>query len=619
MEKGQQEGISTVDFEDSVNVDIHECRDGSTGQPGAETATPTDTKIERTAKSCPVEGVTVFLDRAEVKRRIDVHLGKGKNEITVTQLPEVMDEDSLRVTCLGEAKIIEVSHKVKQGYHVKKVDPNPEETAAKKKSLEERKEELLKTVELVQSKAELLNKEKLFLASFGNRLGPNDRASEKLVESFDKKSMDSVAAFISFYHTQGQLLCEKLIEARSTIISSNAELEKINKELEDLEKLWGESSTAYYEKEVIILLEAERDTELCLLLSYVVKNASWSPLYDLRAFSEDNSLQLFYFGKIKQSTGEDWNDASISLSTAMPSVGGTPPDLEVLHISTIGHYRKAKRTNMDRYSLTESGLDDNLECSSVQYGLMENEVKTKGSFRMSFGSSKAAPERSYIRTNVKETMTSTSFEIARKSTIKSDDVGHKVSIGVITFKPSFEYEAVPKLVPHAYLTAKVKNNSNYALLAGPAYVFLDNNFLTKSYMDAVSPQEEFEVSLGIDPSVKITYKPVNKFEKKSGLVTKYKQIEFRQEIVIKNTKSSAVKIKITDQLPKSMEEKLKVNLIEPNIPVPKHKNDVILNPSVRLTDKNHVEWKKEISAQKTLEISLKYVVEFPYNVDISLS
>ena len=77
-------------------------------------------------------------------------------------------------------------------------------------------------------------------------------------------------------------------------------------------------------------------------------------------------------------------------------------------------------------------------------------------------------------------------------------------------------------------------------------------------MDAVSPQEEFEVSLGIDPSVKITYKPVNKFEKKSGLVTKYKQIEFHQEIVIKNTKSSAVKIKITDQLPKSMEEKLKV-------------------------------------------------------------
>ena len=77
-------------------------------------------------------------------------------------------------------------------------------------------------------------------------------------------------------------------------------------------------------------------------------------------------------------------------------------------------------------------------------------------------------------------------------------------------------------------------------------------------MDAVSPQEEFEVSLGVDPAVKITYKPVNKFEKKGGFVTKVRQIEFHQGIVVKNTKSSAVKIKITDQLPKSSEDKLKV-------------------------------------------------------------
>ena len=90
-----------------------------------------------------------------------------------------------------------------------------------------------------------------------------------------------------------------------------------------------------------------------------------------------------------------------------------------------------------------------------------------------------APARSYIPTDVKEGMTSTTFEIARKSTIKSDDVGHKVSIGLIEFKPKFEYEAVPKLVAHAFFTAKVKNNSSYALLEGPANVFLDNNFLTK--------------------------------------------------------------------------------------------------------------------------------------------
>ena len=99
MEGEKREKISTIDFEDSVNVNIHNHSEDSTSnadKPSSAVATPTDRKVEMTAKSCPVEGVTVFLDRAEVKRLIDVHLEKGKNEITITELPEVMDEDSLR-------------------------------------------------------------------------------------------------------------------------------------------------------------------------------------------------------------------------------------------------------------------------------------------------------------------------------------------------------------------------------------------------------------------------------------------------------------------------------------------------------------------------------------------
>ena len=34
-----------------------------------------------------------------------------------------------------------------------------------------------------------------------------------------------------------------------------------------------------------------------------------------------------YYGLIQQSTGESWEDTKLYLSTAMPSVGGTVPDL----------------------------------------------------------------------------------------------------------------------------------------------------------------------------------------------------------------------------------------------------------------------------------------------------
>lgn len=76
-------------------------------------------------------------------------------------------------------------------------------------------------------------------------------------------------------------------------------------------------------------------------------------------------------------------------------------------------------------------------------------------------------------------MTSTAFEITRPATIESDNVGHKVSICQLDFQPEFEYFSTPKAVAHAFLKVKAKNESPYAFLAGPANVFLDNNFVTK--------------------------------------------------------------------------------------------------------------------------------------------
>ena len=75
------------------------------------------------------------------------------------------------------------------------------------------------------------------------------------------------------------------------------------------------------------------------------------------------------------------------------------------------------------------------------------------------------------------------YEISRRSSIPADNVGHKVSVAIIDLLPAFEYECVPKKSQHAFLKAKVKNTSAYALLAGPTNIFLDNNFIAKVNKD----------------------------------------------------------------------------------------------------------------------------------------
>ena len=56
---------------------------------------------------------------------------------------------------------------------------------------------------------------------------------------------------------------------------------------------------------------------------------------------------------------------------------------------------------------------------------------------------------------------------------------------------------------HCYLSARVKNDTNYPLLAGASSIFLNNNFIAKSKVENVAPSEELVVSLGADPEVSL--------------------------------------------------------------------------------------------------------------------
>jgi len=54
-----------------------------------------------------------------------------------------------------------------------------------------------------------------------------------------------------------------------------------------------------------------------------------------------------------------------------------------------------------------------------------------------------------------------------------------VTVALIDLEPQFHHVSVPRLSPYSFLQAKAKNTSSYTMLAGPANIFLDNNFIAK--------------------------------------------------------------------------------------------------------------------------------------------
>ena len=113
--------------------------------------------------------------------------------------------------------------------------------------------------------------------------------------------------------------------------------------------------------------------------------------------------QVQYYGLIKQSTGEDWINAKISLSTAQPSLGGAPPTLgtHTIRFKTPRYYPASNKTRshlmFDDYDGTSYGAvrlgDYDLICGGGGDGDGgEVEKKRKSKRRESSGSPARAME-----------------------------------------------------------------------------------------------------------------------------------------------------------------------------------------------------------------------------------
>jgi len=178
---------------------------------------------------------------------------------------------------------------------------------------------------------------------------------------------------------------------------------------------------------------------------------------------------------------------------------------------------------------------------------------------------------------------------------------------VLDLTSTFTYTVIPKLSLHAYLKASTINSSDRQLLAGPASVFMNNNFITHSAIDNVCLGDKFDLPLGVDASVKVDYKPVKKLADTHGFISKVHHENVRHEIHVKNLKSTDVIVYIYDQVPLSSDETIKIKVIQPDLRI----REQSTNCTVLLNDDNNIEWKCVLAAHGECRLPLEYSMEWP--------
>ncbi|CAF3641616.1 unnamed protein product [Rotaria sordida] len=132
------------------------------------------------------------------------------------------------------------------------------------------------------------------------------------------------------------------------------------------------------------------------------------------------------------------------------------------------------------------------------------------------------------------------------------------------------------------------------------------------FMSSAAQSDIFDLPLGIDSGIKIEYKPVKKTSDTQGIISKTHLKTVRHETHITNTKTHEVAVYIYDQLPLSSDEKIKVNLIQPDL----RRKDNNPHNTITLKDTNNLEWKCILPSRGECRLLFEYSVEWPYDKQV---
>ena len=146
-------------------------------------------------------------------------------------------------------------------------------------------------------------------------------------------------------------------------------------------------------------------------------------------------------------------------------------------------------------------------------------------------------------------------------------------------------------------------------------VFIDGSFISNSTMSLVRPNEDFSLFLGIDDSVKLGYSP-EKVKKSvvGGSVMRGSKKHLKvvsRDITVTNMSPFTIDCLVAEQLPRSDDGKIKVELRKPDLKKP---GELKCN----MNEFNHLEMSRKIEPSAKMKIVFEYAIEWPEGSQVEI-
>lgn len=464
-----------------------------------QTVTEVDSKISE---------VTVFLNRAQVVREVRAHIGAGKTNLVIGGLTSALDPQSIQVSGSGNAVILGIQHN--QNYLDEGNKP------PKLKHLEDSLEYYVTRLTKVQNDKAILEKEEKLM-----------EANQKIGGTQQNLTVAELKAMADFFRARMSDIGAAKIDADEQIKDINEKITRLKKQIAEQRGLLSRNTS-----EIVVSVSAKASTQASLEVSYVVNDAGWYPVYDLRATDTKSPVMLNYKANVFQQTGESWENVKLTLSTANPAQGGQKPELYTWYLDfprPMPLQEKAVRIR----GAAAPRVADTAQMAESDFESVANYVST-------------------IQTSL-----NTEFEIALPYTIPSTPKPTVVDIASHEVPATYRYATTPKLDRDAFLLARVTGWEAFSLLPGEANVFFEGTFVGKTFVDPANVRDTLDVSLGRDKRIVVEREKVKDFTSRRTIGANRRD-RYTWEISIRNTRNEPVKIMVEDHVPVSQNSQIEV-------------------------------------------------------------
>lgn len=255
---------------------------------------------EKADLNTQIISVRVYQGAANITRKGE-YIPKGESGFRIKNLPTNIVDGSVSIRFQPENAGI----KIKRINIIQQVEKTFKDEEVKK--VTEREEALSRKLQLFTEELDAIKKQRSFISTLTpqKRESTKENSSEILMNTAAWSNYQKLLTSILDENSAAEWkLLQQLDETREELLVVESRLEYFSR------------ASSVQHKDAEIEISSNSTSPVNVYFDYIVSDAYWYPRYEVKVDTKEKTNQISFFALVRNNTGEDWKNVSLSFSAA---------------------------------------------------------------------------------------------------------------------------------------------------------------------------------------------------------------------------------------------------------------------------------------------------------------